>query len=143
MKISASSSSSSSSDISAMASSPTVFFFFLVLSLAAEWCQSLPAVAREEHAAENNCVHRMPKVGDSPAHVELEPRHRLVKRSLEHQMRIKVFYHESVERLGRQQRSIVKKVRNKLYAEIVPLRNTTWWPEERSPTKVPGINSTD
>ncbi len=54
------------------------------------------------------CKHRYVSDDDMPAHVHLEDHHRLVKRSLENQLRIKVFFHESVEKLNAQKRNVVK-----------------------------------
>ena len=67
----------------------------------------IAAVAIVAAAKADHCKHRYPKVQDIPHHVRLE-HSRLSKRSMEHNMRIKVFYHPSVEQLDSTKRKIVK-----------------------------------
>ena len=66
----------------------------------------------DHEATEGNCVHKFPVVDDIPHPVHLESRQRVVKRSPEHQLRVKVFYDDTVERLPKSKRKIVEEVRN-------------------------------
>ena len=76
----------------------------------------------EFYFPEQNCVHKFPVVDDVPHPVFLEhsPGHRS-KRSMEHQLRIRVFYHESVEKLKKRERSIVKDQVRKYAFEVIEL----------------------
>ena len=68
-------------------------------------------VVVDPEATDGNCVHKFPVVDDIPHPVHLESRHRVVKRSPEHQLRVKVFYDDTVERLPKSKRNIVEEVR--------------------------------
>ncbi len=85
--------------------SPLCFFFNFnyILSLQ-HW----------HHQPEQHCQHSFPTVAEELPFVRLDkktggsgPRRR-TKRSPEHKLRIKVFYHESVRKLDRKKRDIVK-----------------------------------
>ena len=71
-----------------------------------------PSEVVDPEATDGNCVHKFPVVDDIPHPVHLESRHRVVKRSPEHQLRVKVFYDDTVERLPKSKRKIVEKVRD-------------------------------
>lgn len=83
----------------------------VLLSSAAIAVFGFPSSAADDNTDDGNCVHKFPLVDDVPHPVHLESRHRLVKRSPEHQLRVKVFYDETVvERLPKSKRKIVEKV---------------------------------
>ena len=71
-----------------------------------------PSEVVDPEATDGNCVHKFPVLDDIPHPVHLESRHRVVKRSPEHQLRVKVFYDDTVERLPKSKRKIVEKVRD-------------------------------
>ena len=83
----------------------------LILSGAVFGFPSTADVANPD-STDGNCVHKFPVVDDIPHPVHLESRHRVVKRSPEHQLRVKVFYDDTVERLPKSKRKIVEKVQN-------------------------------
>ena len=68
-------------------------------------------VVVDPEATDGNCVHKFPAADDNPHPVHLESRHRVVKRSPEHQLRVKVFYDDTVERLPKSKKKIVEEVR--------------------------------
>lgn len=69
-----------------------------------------------EKVTGKTCKHIFLDPQDVPHPVQLEESHHVVKRSPEHQMRIRVFYHKSVEDLDSAKRDIVK---NKVVPEAV------------------------
>ncbi|XP_059085081.1 leishmanolysin-like peptidase [Tigriopus californicus] len=71
-------------------------------------------------AQETHCVHDFPKIEDIPHPVQLKSvNSKRDKRSPEHQMRIQVFYHKSVDELSKIQQEIVR-------AQIVPNAVSFW-----------------
>jgi hypothetical protein len=84
--------------------------FLRMASLLALLLLAISTAAVPLDLAQGNCVHKFPVVDELPHPVYLEPSGRLVKRSLEHQLRIKVFYHETVEKLPKSKRKIVEQV---------------------------------
>ena len=83
-----------------------------VLLSAATAASGFPSEGEVDHEAPaGNCVHKFPVVDEIPHPVHLESRHRVVKRSPEHQLRVKVFYDDTVEGLPKAKRKIVEKVR--------------------------------
>lgn len=65
---------------------------------------------QDPEASDGNCVHKFPVADEVPHPVTLEPRRHVVRRSPEHQLRVKVFYDETVEQLPKHKRKIVEKV---------------------------------
>ncbi len=95
--------------MSAMGSA-SVFLFFFLFSL--QLVASMPVEEEEEpsHEVQDNCVHQYPTLDDEmPFHVKLDGGSRRTKRSPEHQLRIKVFYHSSVDALPSKKRRVVKR----------------------------------
>ena len=109
-------------------------FASLLVTLLAVILQATVTLA---HTQQSNCKHKYPKVDDELHHVSLEVitcvwrvvcffakftcgeclqennihrAHRIRKRSMEQDLRIEVFYHDSVERLSRDKRNIVKEI---------------------------------
>ncbi len=88
--------------------------FFRRLLAVAVLAAGASTVPIESEFSAGYCAHKFPAVDDIPHAVHLEERHRIVKRSLEHQLRIKVFYHDTVEKLPKTKRKIVEQVLNRL-----------------------------
>ena len=69
-----------------------------------------PVKSTHKHLSKGHhvCSHKYPRVDDIPHHVHLEHKHHVMKRSVDQNMRIAVFYDSSVDRLPRTKRNIVK-----------------------------------
>ena len=71
---------------------------------------SVPVKHSHKHSDGNHeCNHQYPTIHDIPHHVHLEHKHHVMKRSVEKNLRIKVFYDRSVENLSRKKRNVVKR----------------------------------
>ena len=95
-------------DIQRLAATATLMFLSGTVVLG---FPSTQASTQDPEASDGNCVHKFPVADEVPHPVTLEPRrHVVVRRSPEHQLRVKVFYDETVEQLPKHKRKIVEKV---------------------------------
>ena len=92
-------------DIQRLAASATATLMFLSGTVVL----GFPST-QDPEASDGNCVHKFPVADEIPHPVTLEPRRHVVRRSPEHQLRVKVFYDETVEQLPKHKRKIVEKV---------------------------------
>ena len=92
-------------DIQRLAASATATLMFLSGTVVL----GFPST-HDPEASDGNCVHKFPVADEIPHPVTLEPRRHVVRRSPEHQLRVKVFYDETVEQLPKHKRKIVEKV---------------------------------
>ena len=109
-----------------------------VLALLISLVIGVPVKHSHKHSDGNHeCNHQYPTIHDIPHHVHLEHKHHVMKRSVEKNLRIKVFYDRSVENLSRKKRNVVKRkvlldiypviyMWNKWHAEMKPFSILGW-----------------
>ena len=110
-------------DINSDTNMISLVLHLFVLALLISLVIGVPVKDSHKHSDGNHeCNHQYPTTHDIPHHVHLEHKHHVMKRSVEKNLRIKVFYDRSVENLSRKKRNVVKRKVNyipcDLYNEI-------------------------